>query len=241
MLKRVLNQTLDFLLPPTCLHCDAFLARGDSGGLCLSCFETLQPHTGAQCHRCATQVDALFVRTDLLCGACASQPPAFSSAQAPFVYSGPARTAVLRLKYENHPGAAGFLARAMAARLSSNPQVLVPVPLHSSRLRQRGFNQSMVLAKRIHRLRQDITSLPLQTVVRTKATAKQGAHSARQRMRNVAGAFQVLKPAAIAQKDILIIDDVMTTGATCRSLAKALQKAGARSTHILAATRALPR
>ena len=94
---------------------------------------------------------------------------------------------------------------------------------------------------RLHALHSTTTTLPFQAAVRVKETLPQGAHSARQRTRNVAGAFQIQKPEAIADQDVLIIDDVITTGATCRALAKALKKAGARSVSVLAAARALPR
>lgn len=241
LIQRLASRALDFLLPPTCLECRTILGQGDGGALCTDCFGRLQPHTGVQCHQCATRVEALFSTPGLACGQCVADPPAFVSAAAPFVYEGPARTAILNLKYHYHLGSANFLARAMAGKMPTGTFVLIPVPLHKKRLRKRGFNQSQELAKRLHALHPPTTTLPFQAVARIKETLPQGRHSARQRARNVAGAFRVQKPEAITGQDVLIIDDVITTGATCRALAKTLKKAGARSVSVLAAARALPK
>ena len=129
----------------------------------------------------------------------------------------------------------------MAGQVPAGDFILLPMPLHPSRLRTRGFNQAVHLARFIQRLHPQRTRLALNVAQRIKATPSQGVHSPRQRLRNVAGAFALNRPHILRDKDVLIIDDVVTTGATCRALAKRITKAGACSINILAAARALPK
>ena len=240
MLRRLFLPALNFFLPATCSACERFVEGGLGPSLCGDCWTDLTFHTGPQCRVCATRVDAVFVRADLVCGPCLTAPPAYRSAKAAFVYDGAARALILALKHGGRQSCAAVLGTHMVACLPNalDTITLLPVPLHVSRLRQRGFNQSLSLARVIGR--QANVPVEFNAVERIRATASQGSMSRRHRARNVAGAFRVRDPDLIAGKDLILIDDVITTGATAAALAKTLTKAGARSVCILAAARALP-
>jgi ComF family protein len=181
-------------------------------------------------------MDVDFI-AELVCAACIARPPAFSRAQAVFRYD-TARDLVLRFKHADRtdyaPTFATWMRRA-GADLIAATDVIVPVPLHRWRLLKRRYNQAAVLANALAR-QCDIETLP-NLLTRTRATPSQGAMiSARARRRNVLGAFTVypaLKP-RLKGKRVLLVDDVMTTGATLEACARALKRAGA--TEIFALT-----
>ena len=241
MLRRLFLPALNFVLPVTCARCDVPVNAQHAPALCPTCFDGLQFHEGPQCHVCATRVEALFVRPELVCGSCLASPPPFAASRAPFVYGDTARDLVLGLKHGGRRVNATFLGGHMIRKLPTQRanSVLVPIPLHPSRVRERGFNQALLLATHIGRK----AGFPMlkTALMRTKATASQGTQSAKARARNVAGAFRVPDPALIKGKNLILIDDVITSGATARSAAQVLTKAGATSVLVLAATRALPK
>ena len=272
MLRRLFLPILNFIAPPTCASCQDLLAitphTHPSPSLCGPCFADLRFHTQPQCGQCATRVEeALFTRDDLRCGLCLANPPAFIRTRAPFVYTGTARQLILAHKHGAKRTNAEFLARHMHNCLppSLNQAILIPVPLHPSRLRRRGFNQSLDLARGVarelrreregeretageERLRgaaqatdQSAYRVYPDAIQRTRATESQGSKNPRARERNMMGAFDIKDPSTLKGKDIILIDDVMTTGATARALSKVLLRAGAGSIQVLAAARALPK
>lgn len=240
MLARLLPALVNFVLPPTCASCDNVLPQtygSQAGRLCAECFDALSLHQGPRCAQCATRIDTLFVHPDLRCGACLTKPPPFAATTAPLVYAGTARQLILGLKHGQRRTNAKVLADFIRPHLPPRDEswLLIPVPLHPSRLRQRGFNQSLEIARNLPGPR-----LLFQGLKRTRATDSQANKSARARARNVAGAFAVTDHSAVKGANILLIDDVVTSGATARAAAKTLRRAGARCVHILAAARALP-
>lgn len=240
MLRRIFRSALNVALPATCAACDETIGSNQTPVLCPDCFAEVQTHTGPQCHQCATQVDALFTRPDLTCGACLLDPPAFYAARAGLVYSGTGRGLILGLKHGGRRPNAKLLARYMVSALPQIPaSTLIPIPLHRSRLRARGFNQALALAEEVGtRL-----GFPVQrdNLQRTRNTASQGEQTARGRHRNVAGAFRLREPEAVKGKHLILVDDVITSGATVRAASRTLEKAGAASILVLAAARALPK
>jgi ComF family protein len=235
ILRTAARTALDLVLPPLCLVCRQPVS--DAGGLCASCWSAIRFIGPPHCEQCGLP---FAFEQGPLCGECLQRPPAFSRARAVMLYDDPGKTLILRFKHADRIHAAPALARWLARAggdLLPHSDVLVPVPLHWRRLFQRRYNQSALLAKALSRQ----TGLPWlpDTLRRVRATASQGGLGARQRRLNVRGAFAV--PAAlrarIAGKRALLIDDVLTTGATLDAAARALRRAGAADVFALALAR----
>jgi ComF family protein len=185
----------------------------------------------------------------MLCRACRLAPPPFVHAVSYGVYQGRMREAIHALKYDHlHPAAKGLgemLAQAIAQLAGEAPaeMLVIPVPLHRSKFAQRGFNQSRSLAvqalqflRRTHP--QWRLTLAASTLMRLRATDTQAGLTPRQRRLNVRGAFSVSDPSLVWAQHILLIDDILTTGATARAAAQALLKAGAASVWVATLARA---
>jgi ComF family protein len=171
------------------------------------------------------------------CTACAAQPLALDRLASVFEYRDVARTAVLHLKYRGISGLAEELAPLMAAAHTGPRGLVVPVPLHRDRLRERGYNQAELLARGLA----SETGFPLaeRGLLRAVATPPQARLTERtERFRNMEGAFSAA-PELVAGRDVLLIDDVATTGATLNACAIALRSAGARSVAALTFARQL--
>jgi ComF family protein len=155
-------------------------------------------------------------------------------------YEGPLRVAVHELKYRGRRRVAGRLAEAMAREAGARglfdvDAVLVPVPLHPRRKRERGFNQAELLAAELgRRLGVPVAASAL---VRRACTPAQTGLSAAERRKNVAGAFAVRRRAQVVARVVVLVDDVVTTGATARACARALREAGAKDVRLLSAAR----
>lgn len=221
----------DWLFPPTCLLC------GDTGtagrDLCRPCAESL-PLNHPACPRCAR---SLPFETDTPCGLCQRRQPAFDRSFALFRYEEPVRHLIKALKFHARYPCARLLGELMADALTGQedlPKLIIPIPLHPSRYRHRGHNQSLEIARALsHRLH---IPLELQSCIRAKATQPQTELKAKERLRNVRHAFAVVRP--IAAEHVAILDDVITTGATVNELAKALRKAGVKRVDVWACARA---
>jgi ComF family protein len=226
---------LDLLFPPLCMACRVPVA---APGLCGPCWSGVTFLDGPACGRCGLPFP-VALGEESLCAACLARPPAFDSARAILAYDEKSRGAILALKHADRldlvPGFARWLARAGRQALARG-EVIVPVPLHRVRLWRRRYNQAAELARRLGR-EQGIGVAPL-ALVRTRSTQSQGVMvSARARRRNVLGAFRVPDPAFVAGRRVLLVDDVMTTGATAEACARALRRAGAAEVHVLALAR----
>ena len=216
------NVVQDWLFPMLCALCGDNSHRGRE--LCLGCEKDL-PLISVACRQCGAPLPVPG-----LCGRCQRQPPVFARTMAAFHYSSPVDTLIKRLKFKGDLHLARLLGGMMADRLDVPdiplPDVIVPVPLHVRRLRERGFNQALELARPIaERLR-----LPLdwQHVIRNRATDPQSDLAAKLRSRNVKGAFSIA--AGFTAQRVAIVDDVMTTGHTVNELALTLRRFGV--THI---------
>ncbi len=226
---------LDSLLPPQCLACNAVVAA--PGSLCADCFGRVDFIAPPLCERCGTPFEGAVI-DDLVCGACLKDPPAFSRARAAFVYAEDSRALVLKLKHGDRTDAAVHLARWLqraGAELVASCDVMVPVPLHRWRLLMRTYNQAALLANALGRL----AGKPVapDALVRTRSTPSQGKLHRNERQRNVARAFAVKSPNAIAGRRVLLIDDVLTSGATANACSRALLEAGAREVDVLVLAR----
>ncbi|WP_255349342.1 ComF family protein [Thioalkalivibrio sp. ARh3] len=217
-------------------HCGLCLAPLPAGGaICPGCREDLV-RVEAPCPGCAAPLPATVA-----CPVCQRRPPAVDALRAPWAYAWPLDRVLLAYKRSGHARAERILVdlAAQTARERRDasallPTRVVPVPLHPSRLRERGFNQCEPLARCVA----EVLGVPLDTacVRRVRATPSQQTLSGPQRRRNLRDAFAV--NAALAGERVLVVDDVVTTGATLDALARALLKAGAASVEGLALARA---
>ncbi len=216
------------LYPWRCLICDG-IADQDYG-LCRGCERSL-PSAVWACPVCAHPTPALA-----RCGSCLRAPPAFDGAYAAFRYAPPLSGLIHALKYRQRVDLATTLGRLLAHRVTPHlvvrPDVLIPVPLHRRRLRQRGFNQALELSRPLARA----LRLPIGFAVRRRDTPPQADLDAALRGPNVRGAF--CPPPHFDARRAAIVDDVMTTGATADALARALKRAGARHVQVWVLARA---
>lgn len=205
------------VFPPRCLLCREVGADGRD--LCRDCSAAL-PWNDSACLHCA-----LPLQEPGTCGACLQRPPPLTETHATFVYGFPVDRLVPRFKFHKDLVAGRLLSELMAERLRDlpRPAALVPVPLHPDRLRQRGYDQALELAKPLSQAL-GIALLP-QALLRTRATAPQSELDASARQRNLRHAFEANGEVQLPDH-IALIDDVMTTGATLQAAAKRLRRAG---------------
>ena len=194
---------------------------------------------GAVCNRCGLPME-VDLGEENECAACIAKPPRWQRARAALVYDEASRRLVLDLKYAGRRDGLAVMATWMVqagAELIEDADVLVPVPLHYRRLVSRGYNQSGWLAGAVSKR----TGVPMRVDIlrRTRATRSQGGLSARARRRNVAGAFDVRKgkAEALEGRNVLLVDDVLTTGATLAGCTRALKKAGVARVDVLVLAR----
>jgi ComF family protein len=235
MLRPVAKAALDLLFPPLCIGCRAQVT---DAGFCAACWSQVTFLDGPACSCCGMPY-SVALEGEMQCAACLAQPPAFDSARAILSYDEHSRDAILALKHADRlelvPGFARWLGRS-GRHLQERCDLVVPVPLHPSRLWRRRYNQAAELARRL--ARDWNRPYEPQALARSRATPSQGAMaSAKARRRNVQRAFQVPDAARIKGKRVLLLDDVLTTGATVQACARALKRAGAAEVHVLALAR----
>ena len=235
-LRRASGRVLDVLLPPRCLACAEEVAA--QGTLCAACFAGLSPITPPFCDRCG--VPFVHAEGDPLCPRCAARPPAFATARAALRYDAGAKRLILPFKHADRTELAWPLARQMAragAELLARADLIAPVPAHWRRLLGRRYDQAALLARALGRIagRPVVPDL-LRRRRRTPPLADKGAA---ERAVTVQGAFALSRQgrAMIAGRRVLLVDDVVTSGATAEACALALLEAGAAAVEVLAAAR----
>lgn len=226
---------LNTVLPPQCMACSTVVDT--PGHLCGGCFGNFTFITPPHCGICGLPLEQ-SVTEDLICGACVVERPAYRTARAAFIYDTHSRPLVLKLKHGDRTDMAVHLARWLqraGTEITPAADIIIPVPLHRWRLLLRAYNQSALLAHALGRL----TGKPVaaDALTRIKPTVSQGGLSKKERRRNVARAFTVRKPAMVEGKRVLLIDDVLTSGATANACAAALLNAGAAAVDVLALAR----
>lgn len=233
MLKRVARLMIDALLPPLCLCCHAQVS--EPGALCPVCWSKIVFLAPPFCCTCGQPFE-FDHGPGTCCGECLREPPRFGRARAVFRYDDSSRSLILRFKHgdrlEGVPAFARWMARA-GAELLAEADLLVPVPLHRWRLLSRRYNQAALLAMEISR-QTGRAAIP-DLLLRPRPTKSQGHMNRSGRHDNVAGAFQVAPrhQAAVAGKRLVLIDDVLTSGATASECVRILRKAGAAHVDVL--------
>ena len=212
---------LDFALPPRCAGCGLIVA--DVHSFCPDCWKKVEFLGETGCRICGLPLEATEQTT---CGACLARPPRIQRTRAAVAYGELARSLAIRLKYGRKVAVARTMARYMAPLVGDGTdRVLVPVPLHRTRLWGRGFNQSALVARELSR-QLGIASDAL-ALKRIRRTPPLKGMSPLQRRKTVSGAFRVRDKAAIAGKTVILVDDVLTTGSTAEACARTLKRAGA--------------
>jgi len=231
------RHVLDAILPPQCLSCRTLVA--EPGQLCADCWHEIRFIEAPFCSVCGRPFE-FDSGPETLCGDCAAREPSFARARAVMVYDDHSRDLVLGFKrgdrLEGAPAFGQWMARS-GGHLLEGADFIMPVPLHRRRLFTRRFNQAAVLAHSVGKTAQ--VQVLSDGLMRTRATPSQAGLSRSGRFRNVRGAFAI-RPrhrAAIRDRHIILVDDVMTTGATVDGCARAILRAGAARVSVITLAR----
>jgi ComF family protein len=241
-----LKALLDLIYPPRCMICEDFLFEAGAGpqspdGICTKCGQRFVKNDGPKCSICGRPFPA-GTRPDHWCEGCLRKPPLYERLDAPYAYEGALATAILRFKYGAMGRAAGALGPLLAdfaagwLGAASDPLVM-PVPLHPKRLRQRGYNQSLLLAR--HVAARLSAELDYTSLKRPKHTPPQAGLNREERRKNMKGAFVLARPQSVEGRTVLLVDDVATTGETLNECARILKKAGCSRVLCLVLARAV--
>ncbi|QFY91146.1 ComF family protein [Magnetovirga frankeli] len=223
-----MHRQTGLLFPPCCSLCGA--AGVGDWDICAECLADL-PRLGACCQRCA-----LPLAVPGLCGACMQRSPLFDRCICPLLYQGPVPGLITGLKFHNRLAHARLLAELMWQRLEQEvewPELILPVPLHPLRLRQRGYNQALEIARPL--ARRLGRPLSIRHCRRQRATSAQSELPKRQRQKNLRGAFVLDRPLGVGH--LALLDDVVTTGSTVNELARLLKGAGVQRVDVWALAR----
>ncbi len=225
-------KSMDWLYPPRCCNCDR---RGFA--FCEECFSAIERLSIICCKKCGYPIH----NRNKLCDECNLEPPLFTQMQSWAVFSGPVRTAIHALKYKRNLALGSILAKPLIDMVEKSGwqiDLVVPVPLSKSRMQSRGYNQAALISRYL------AASLNIRhssrDLRRIKNTITQTKMNVNKRFTNLLDAFYA-NPATLKKKNVLIIDDVVTTGATMRNCTNALLTAGAENIYCLSVARAILR
>lgn len=232
---------LHLFFPRECVHCGVLLDYRNRDYLCGGCRGLLDPVGEPVCQRCGRPLD-IPAQLPVTCASCRENPPAFRQARSALLFSGPGRSLLLAYKYSANPYLSGAALRLLLVGGErwydwKDYDRLVPVPLHPRKVRERGFDQSAVLAAGLSR--QTGILLERRALSRTRYTETQTRLSRKDRQENIRGAFYVAGDNRVRGASLLLVDDVYTTGATVNECAQELMEAGAKSVDILTLARAV--
>lgn len=236
------SSLLELCFPRVCAGCGKINVL-DAGFWCRHCREELTIIGSPFCPRCGRPFQNAPESSDHLCGECMESAFHFDTARSAVLHTGIVRDRIHQYKFGGRLywiPAFVELCESTCARWHLEPlDLIMPVPLHLKRLKERGFNQSGLLAKELGR-RLNVR-VSFDSLVRSIWTQPQTRLNREDRLKNVRGAFEVTNPVTVRNGRILVVDDVFTTGETLSECARTLKKAGAAEVHALTITRALPR
>ncbi len=234
-----MRRIVDFFYPRRCLLCDGTARLLPGLHICQACEAELRENH-SYCSQCAVPLDGANAIEQPVCGQCLAKAPPFSRSWSPFVYAQPMEWMIQQLKFNAKLAFAPLLAELMIRRLPAamykddRPDVIIPMPLHKTRIRQRGFNQSTLLAQPLaQRLS---VKLDPDCCERIRDTEQQTGKNARQRQQNIRGAFKYHPQQHY--RHVVIFDDVVTTASTVSELSKTLLAGGVERIEVLSLSRA---
>jgi len=249
--REVAESLFAVLFPSNCRICDTPLVRISRLPVCQECLDAMRPISGGVCTICGERIFSPYALNgpgEPRCGLCRRVEPAFVRATAYGSYESGLRELVHLLKYGGVRPAANVLGRMLAeaiakleAELPSDFVVLIPVPLHRTKLRQRGFNQAELIARAALKinLSRDRYRLCAGVLERKRDTTSQTGLTSHQRRENLRGAFGIAQAEAVKGREVLVVDDVYTTGATVSECARVLRRAGATRVWVATVARTL--
>jgi ComF family protein len=237
LFKQCITMGLDILFPPRCFSCGEMV--GEHGNICGECWSGVDFISAPLC-RCCGMPFELDTAEGEECMPCLQSPPPYAAARAVFRYEGDSRRLITGYKYYDRTLASPMFARWMAragAELLAQAEVIVPVPLHRRRLVQRRYNQSALLALALGKATQK--PVLVDALKRTRHTPQQAGLTREQRQENVKDAFAVntRHKDMLSDKAVLLVDDVLTTGATLNACTQALLERGAKAVYVLTVAR----
>ena len=237
LIQPYLHRAINTLLPQDCRTCDRPLDKDPVPFFCQPCWDTISPLRGPSCPKCGrpfTSPMALRYSPYHLCGPCRRHPPSFSAAWSLYPFEGSLRDAIHLFKYQGKIQLRSHLERLLQIAWNGSPSIdlIMPVPLAPERLREREYNQALLLADFVATWQQ--IPLSFHHLIRTRHTPPQSQLKQAERRRNLRGAFALQQPDEIRGKTILLVDDVFTTGTTLHECSKVLRKCG--SSHVYALT-----
>lgn len=235
----MLKSLIDLIFPPLCHCCREFIPDAGAVHLCHACMKTTEEIHSPLCTICGVPF-LTDGRVDHPCGRCLSGSSSYESARAAFTYEGAVRDLIQRLKYDGRVQARRPLSLLTAEHLAlfaaeTSPDLLVPVPLHARRIRQRGFNQAILISE----ILSEEWRIPLERRLlrRTRWTEPQVNLAAGERAANVRGAFALAEPKRVKGARVMLVDDVLTTGSTVNECARVLKKGGAAAVYVVTVAR----
>jgi ComF family protein len=241
----IFSQFIDIIYPPRCHICLKFLWKNgvkkdeEPIGFCQPCFDGFSEITSPLCPICGRPFHS-EVEEDHLCEDCLRKKPVYDAVRAPYLYEGSLMTAIHQFKYAGKSSLANAFGPLLASFAKkwlnkADDWLMMPVPLHPKRLRERGFNQSLLLARQMSsRLDADLDFLSLR---RIRYTPPQTGLKIDQRRKNVHRAFEVRDRKAVKGRIVLLVDDVATTGHTLKECARVLKRSGAEAVFCLVVAR----
>ena len=221
---------LDQIFKQNCLLCAS--PQANSHALCAACLKELPYSPTSSCPQCGLSSNSL------VCGSCLNSPPDFDITRAVFIYAFPIDAMMQHYKYGDALHISRTFGQLLAEKIDLNSiDLIIPMPMHPARLKERGFNQALEIAKVFSKEKLDYKSAS-----RQKLTPPQASLPFKERVKNIKGAFAINKNLAanLAGKCVAIVDDVMTTGASLNELAKTLKNAGASHVECWVVARTLP-
>ena len=236
-MKKIECFILNLLCPPRCPICQEAVDKVHC--LCPTCYEKLNFITAPCCEICGRPFEyAAF--DSVICGACLKKKPKFSMARSILEYDDFSKQLILAFKHGDRTDLTPILAKFLTLadkHIFDDIDMIVPVPLHWTRRFNRQYNQAALLGKALGKLK-SISFQPL-VLKRVRRTESQGHKHRKQREQNIKGAFKVVKPDIIRDKTVLLIDDVMTTGATLNECAKVLRRSGVKDVKVITVYRVI--
>ena len=232
-----LGKLIDIIFPKLCPVCNSPLQIPSNAPLCKGCFSNIEKNLGPKCTICDEPFSAKSANSHI-CGRCLKEPPYFNRAYSLFLYNGAIEALIKGFKYRKDFSCLNALItlckKEKVLEHFKDVHVILPVPLHRNKLKKRGFNHSYLIAKRLFPTKKVASNL----VIKIVDNKPQMSLPAKKRAENIKGVFLIEDKTYLKKyKNYLIVDDIMTTGATVNEVAKVLKRGGASKIFVLTIAR----